>query len=203
MRHELRSRPVDAFASTPVSGGDLRSCSTTARAPNAAAERNAAPTFCGSVTPSRISTLRPSGGAHAASSSSGSSGNARTASPDARRPAAACRRSRRDRGFAARRSPADAVAALRVATTRSMRRAGLASAAKLACTPQIQDGPPVSASNSRRGSGLIGRARSGLSGGGGLAIGRAPRNQGLGLQALQPSRKHGRKGGRVVNGSRL
>ncbi len=56
-------------------------------------------------------------------------------------------------------------AALRVATTRSMRRAGFARAAREACTPQIQDGPPASASNSRRGNGLIGRERSAWSGG--------------------------------------
>src|SRR5690349_11765100 len=61
--------------------------------------------------------------------------------------------------------------AFRVATTRSMVRFGLAKAARLACTPQIQDGPPVSSSNWRRGKRSGGIVLRDLRWGGGLAIG--------------------------------
>ena len=48
-RHEI-GRAAAALASAPCRGGLCRSVITRPEAPNAAEERNAAPTFCGSVT---------------------------------------------------------------------------------------------------------------------------------------------------------
>ena len=50
MTGTISSAPLAALASAPVKGGVCRSGSTTPAAPKAAAERNTAPTFCGSVT---------------------------------------------------------------------------------------------------------------------------------------------------------
>ena len=206
--------PVAAFASAPPAVGALRVCITMPATPNAAADRKIAPTFCGSVTWSRIASGF-SGRIAASAMSIPSSGRQRTASPWCTAPGGSRSSNSRasirltKRGNASRFSPARS-AALRVISAVEIFRIGLESTAAPACWPQIQTSPFSSNAASRR-SCRSGRPRccSGLRPGGrgppGLAPGRGPsRIHGLSARPASagrpPSSRAGRSGVRSLRG---
>ncbi len=140
--------PAAALARAPVNLGAWRSCRITPTAPKAAAERSMAPTFCGSVTWSSISSTAPGLGSKSARSA-GSRTAPFTATPWCTEPcgrrwaicwlSACCSVAGRP-NFASICLIRSGVARISSAGPRR----GLASAASTACQPQIQSSATAS-----------------------------------------------------------